>query len=157
MLILSKNEKKFSHAKLSVFTVCVSKQILMHTDNGRYKSYKQTNRQNLPPYIHELLPPCDAERREKVGALYGAVSGLLAVISRAYPQFLSPVPRTHAHILAPHGHICLCSYVPVMTLSLPTGSTTGGCAFSALSPTPCWEEIGRGGGGGGRLGAPRGF
>ena len=30
----------------------------------------------------ELIPPCDIRRREKVGALYSAVSGLLAVISR---------------------------------------------------------------------------
>ena len=28
-----------------------------------------------------------------MGALYSAVSDLLAVISRAYPQFLSPVPQ----------------------------------------------------------------
>ena len=40
-----------------------------------------------------LIPPCDT-RREKVGALYCVVSGLLAVISRAYPQFLSPVSRS---------------------------------------------------------------
>ena len=40
---------------------------------------------------YTLIPPCDA-RREIVRALYSAVSGLLAVISRAYPQFLSPVP-----------------------------------------------------------------
>ena len=42
-------------------------------------------------HIHEPIPPCDARRREKVGALYSAVSGLLAIISRAYPRFLSPV------------------------------------------------------------------
>ena len=34
-------------------------------------------------------PPCDARRRENVGALYGAVSGLLAVIRRAYTPYLS--------------------------------------------------------------------
>ena len=28
-----------------------------------------------------------------MGALYSAVSGLLALVSRAYPQFLSPVSR----------------------------------------------------------------
>ena len=44
-------------------------------------------------FTYELIPPCDARRREKVGALYSAVSGLLDVISRAYPQFLSSVPR----------------------------------------------------------------
>ena len=40
----------------------------------------------------ELIPPCDT-RREKVGALYSTVSDLLAAISRAYPQYLSPEPR----------------------------------------------------------------
>ena len=49
--------------------------------------------EDVRTYIHELIPPCDARRREKVGALYSAVSDLLAVISRAYPQFLSPVPQ----------------------------------------------------------------
>ena len=39
-----------------------------------------------------VIQPSGTRRREKVGALYSAVSGLLAVISRAYPQFLS-----HAH------------------------------------------------------------
>ena len=33
---------------------------------------------------HELIPSCDIRRREKVGALYSAVSGLLAFSSRAY-------------------------------------------------------------------------
>ena len=37
---------------------------------------------------HIINPPCDT-RREKVRALYSAVSGLLAVISRAQPQFPS--------------------------------------------------------------------
>ena len=46
--------------------------------------------------VHELISPCDARRREKVGALYSAVSGLLVIISRAYPGFLSPA----------HGHPC---------------------------------------------------
>ena len=41
----------------------------------------------------ELVPPCDARRREKVGSLYSAVYGLLAVFSRAYPQFLSLAPQ----------------------------------------------------------------
>ena len=44
-------------------------------------------------HIHEIIPPCDTRRREKVRALYSTVSGLLAVISRAYPRFLSPAPR----------------------------------------------------------------
>ena len=39
--------------------------------------------------VHELIPPCVARRRKKVGALYSAVSSLLAFISRAYPRFLS--------------------------------------------------------------------
>ena len=34
-------------------------------------------------------PPCDARRREKVGALYSAVSGLLAIVSRAYVPSIS--------------------------------------------------------------------
>ena len=42
---------------------------------------------------YELIPPCDTRRREKVEALYNVVSDLLAVISRAYPQFLSPAPQ----------------------------------------------------------------
>ena len=42
---------------------------------------------------YKLIPPCDA-RRGKMGALYSAVSGLFAVISRAYPQFFSPVPHS---------------------------------------------------------------
>ena len=33
---------------------------------------------NGSTHIHEPIPPCDARRREKVGALYSAVSGLLA-------------------------------------------------------------------------------
>ena len=41
-------------------------------------------------YIDELIPPCDA-RRERVGALYSSVSGLLPVISRVCTQFLSPM------------------------------------------------------------------
>ena len=40
-------------------------------------------------YIYELNPPCDTRRREKVGALYSTVSGLLAVISRAHSISLS--------------------------------------------------------------------
>ena len=39
--------------------------------------------------FHKLISPRDARRREKVGALYSSFSGLLAVISRAYPRFLS--------------------------------------------------------------------
>ena len=46
----------------------------------------------MTPTVH-VIPPCDTRRREKVGALYSTVSGLLAFISRAYPRFLSPVPR----------------------------------------------------------------
>ena len=59
------------------------------------KQFHQTNiLYNLTTIIlYELIPPSDARRREKVGALYSVVSGLLAFISRAYPQFLSPVPR----------------------------------------------------------------
>ena len=44
---------------------------------------------------HELIPPCDARRREKVGALYSAISGLLVVISRAHPQSLSHAPQNY--------------------------------------------------------------
>ena len=43
-------------------------------------------------HAHELIPMCDAMRRENVGALHSTVSGLL-VISRAYPPFLSSVPQ----------------------------------------------------------------
>ena len=40
-------------------------------------------------YVYELIPPCDTGR-EKVGALYNAVFGLLAFVSRAYPQYVDP-------------------------------------------------------------------
>ena len=38
-----------------------------------------------------------------MGALYSTVSGLLAVISRAYPRFFSPALHIHAHAHA-HTH-----------------------------------------------------
>ena len=45
--------------------------------------------------------PCDARRREKVGIeLYNTVSGLISIISRAYPSFLSPVPWNNILALA---------------------------------------------------------
>ena len=60
--------------------------------------------------MHELIPPCDTRRREKVGALYGAVSGLLAVISRAYPRFLSPAPRNIIIYIRIVHCVCVCVY-----------------------------------------------
>ena len=43
--------------------------------------------------FHELIPPCGAGRSEKAEALYSTESELLAVISRAYPRFLSSTPQ----------------------------------------------------------------
>ena len=56
---------------------------------------------------------------KKVGALYSTVSGLLAVISRAYPQFLSHAPRNvNMFVYGPIGPgvcmysiVCVCVYV----------------------------------------------
>ena len=61
-------------------------------DNKKFR-YKVKYSMHIKLGRHELIPPCDARRREKVGALYSTVYGLLAVISRAYPPFLSPVSR----------------------------------------------------------------
>ena len=36
-------------------------------------------------YEHEQIPPCNARRKEKVGALFNIVFGLLAIINKAYP------------------------------------------------------------------------
>ena len=36
---------------------------------------------------------CDARRRKSGSFLYSSALGLLAIISRAYPPFLSPAPR----------------------------------------------------------------
>ena len=47
---------------------------------------------HIPHTVHEPYnSTCDA-RGEKVEALYSAISGSLAFFSRAYHQFLSPVP-----------------------------------------------------------------
>ena len=35
--------------------------------------------------MNNVIPPSDTRRREKVGALYSTVPGLLAIISRVYP------------------------------------------------------------------------
>ena len=64
-------------------------------------------------YVRELIPPCVARRREKVGALYSTVSGLLAVISRAYPQFLSPACRVLASM-----EMIICTLVQCTSLTI---------------------------------------
>ena len=44
---------------------------------------KELFKWNLNQQHTRTNPPCDVRRREKVGALYSAVSGLLSIISRA--------------------------------------------------------------------------
>ena len=67
--------------------------VLVGSKWGKYHLICQGVLQREVWYImHGLIPPCGTGRRENVGALYGAVSGLLAVISKTYPLFFSPVP-----------------------------------------------------------------
>ena len=66
-----------------------------------------------------------------MGALYSVVSGLLAVISRAYPRFLSPVPQNIKYTQCWYCTVCMYN-----TLFCYACVYAFGTFLAALEPLP---------------------